>query len=417
MLAGDTVIKIENIGKRYLIGKRENYLTLAESLSDFLKNPMNKLKSLFDNKGPRFWALKNISFDVKKGEVIGVIGSNGAGKSTLLKILSRITEPTEGRAEIKGRLASLLEVGTGFHPELTGRENVYLNGSILGMRRSEIDIKFDEIVEFSGVRKFLDTPVKRYSSGMYVRLAFSVAAHLEPEILLVDEVLAVGDASFQKKCLGKMRDVSHEGRTIFFVSHNMAAIQALCSRTILIEKGSVSFDGNSEEAISKYLSNIKDESDKELESRVDRTGNGKIIFTKTWITDQKGNKLNTVLSGSDIRIAIEYKAVQSDLSNLTLSLALRDPLGNQISDIGSERAGFMWENVPQRGCIYCNLKNLPLNSGYYSYNVCGKVNGVIADWVQDAGGFSVDSGDFHGTGRLPGPEQGHFLFRSDWELK
>src|SRR5687767_11853102 len=238
------IVKVEGLSKHYQIDASQvTPTTLRESLMAMVQAPFRRMRS-----GPRLpktsiWALRDVSFEINPGEVVGIIGRNGAGKSTLLKILSRITEPTTGKIELYGRLGSLLEVGTGFHPELTGRENIFLNGSILGMRKDEIEAKFDEIVAFAEVEKFLDTPVKRYSSGMYVRLAFAVAAHLEPEILVVDEVLAVGDAAFQKKCLGKMRDVASMGRTVIFVSHNMAAVQSLCSRAIVVADGSCEFDG------------------------------------------------------------------------------------------------------------------------------------------------------------------------------
>src|SRR5438094_366500 len=254
----DVAIRVAGLGKQYQIGgDRKPYKTIRESLTDTVLGPLRRLRAGLSadavNGEQAFWALKDVSFEVNRGEVVGIIGRNGAGKSTLLKILSRITEPTEGEVEIAGRVGSLLEVGTGFHPELTGRENVYLNGAILGMKRSEIDRKFDEIVAFSEIEKFLETPVKHYSSGMYTRLAFAVAAHLEPEILLVDEVLAVGDARFQKKCLNKMHDVGHQGRTVLFVSHNMPAITRLCARTILLDEGSVLHDGPSHQVVSAYL--------------------------------------------------------------------------------------------------------------------------------------------------------------------
>jgi lipopolysaccharide transport system ATP-binding protein len=259
----DIAIKVENISKRYRIGlKEETKDTFAGALGDILKSPFENLKKIkkltkfnngINNQDDIIWALKDVSFEVKKGEVIGIIGANGAGKSTLLKILAQITQPTSGRVELNGRVASLLEVGTGFHPELTGRENIYLNGTILGMTKKEIDRKLDEIIAFSGVAKFIDTPVKRYSSGMRVRLAFSVAAHLDPEILLIDEVLAVGDAEFQNKCLGKMDEVATQGRTIIYVSHNMASILSLCNKSIFINDGEISFIGKSEIAISNYL--------------------------------------------------------------------------------------------------------------------------------------------------------------------
>lgn len=247
------IIEINNLSKCYTISHNRSYKTLRESIVDLAKKPFRLLKGDRKSKKEEFWALKNINFSVNRGEKIGIIGRNGAGKTTLLKILSQITYPTTGEVKLHGRVASLLEVGTGFHMELTGRENIFLNGAILGMKQSEIRKKFDEIVEFSGVEKFLDTPVKRYSSGMHVRLAFAVAAHLEPEILLIDEVLAVGDVEFQKKCLGKMRDVATAGRTIIFVSHNMAAIEKLCSKCILLENGMIKMFGDTEKVVSEYL--------------------------------------------------------------------------------------------------------------------------------------------------------------------
>src|SRR6059036_3777252 len=268
----DIAIRCEGLSKLYRIGEQERYKALRDVIADTAAAPFRRLRQTISRNGSRangdgseirnpqsairdshIWALDDVSFEVKRGEVVGIIGRNGAGKSTLLKILSRITEPSAGRVEIRGRVASLLEVGTGFHPELTGRENIYLNGAILGMARTEIRRKFDEIVAFAEVEKFLDTPVKRYSSGMYVRLAFAVAAHLEPEILVVDEVLAVGDAEFQKKCLGKMSEVAKGGRTVLFVSHNMAAINRLCRRGLLLEEGHVKFDGDAQTATSMYM--------------------------------------------------------------------------------------------------------------------------------------------------------------------
>jgi lipopolysaccharide transport system ATP-binding protein len=250
----DVAIRVEGLGKLYRLGKRERYRTLRDTLVDTFAAPFRRLRSGASSNGQpeTIWALKDVSFDVKPGEVVGIIGRNGAGKSTLLKILSRITEPTEGCAEIHGRVSSLLEVGTGFHPELTGRDNIYLNGAILGMHKAEIAKKFDEIVAFAEIEKFLDTPVKHYSSGMYVRLAFAVAAHLEPDILVVDEVLAVGDVQFQKKCLNKMDDVSKGGRTVLFVSHNMSAIAQLTARAILLHAGGLSLDGPTDAVIERY---------------------------------------------------------------------------------------------------------------------------------------------------------------------
>jgi lipopolysaccharide transport system ATP-binding protein len=309
----EPIIRVENLSKSYIIGHqgpRERYQSLRDTLSHHARNFTRRtLETLRGRQVPQgdsteeFWALKDVSFEVKEGEVLGIIGRNGAGKSTLLKILSRITEPTSGRVTIDGRVASLLEVGTGFHPELTGRENLYLNGAILGMTRKEIKMKFDEIVDFAGVEKFLDTPVKRYSSGMYVRLAFAVAAHLEPEILIVDEVLAVGDAEFQKKCLGKMQDVASVGRTVLFVSHNMAAVSSFCTRAILMEKGKIIENSNVIEVINIYNSNSIYASSWEGDA-----GDESIRLRKTWVRSLAENgDFNTT---SRIEIGIEIEVVR-----------------------------------------------------------------------------------------------------------
>jgi lipopolysaccharide transport system ATP-binding protein len=297
----NTIIRVENLSKKYIITHQQEssgfyrYKALRDVIADGAKSFTQKFLKPAGKKIPNptreeFWALNDVSFEIQQGEAIGVIGRNGAGKSTLLKVLSRITEPTKGRITIKGRVASLLEVGTGFHPELTGRENIYLNGSVLGMSRVEIKKKFDEIVDFAEVEKFLDTPVKRYSSGMYVRLAFSVAAHLEPEILIVDEVLAVGDSAFQKKCLGKMGDVAtKEGRTVLFVSHSMQAIAQLTQRCILLSKGNVQFDGNTSKAIQLYLAGQKDDSEQPAyyQAPVNKIGNY-VAWAKVHTSEDEG---------------------------------------------------------------------------------------------------------------------------------
>jgi lipopolysaccharide transport system ATP-binding protein len=284
----DIAIKVENLGKLYRIGaQQELYPTLRESLVSNFKRLTTKRTSQSANN--TIWALKDVSFEIKRGEVVGIIGRNGAGKSTLLKVLAHITEPTEGRVILRGRVGSLLEVGTGFHPELTGRENIYLNGAILGMKKVEIERKFDEIVAFTEIEKFLDTPVKHYSSGMYIRLAFAVAAHMDPEILLVDEVLAVGDAAFQKKCLGKMGQVAGEGRTVLFVSHNMVAVRSLCKDVYLIESGKIVVAGRADEVINKYIvsTNTQEKDDYVIRSDMrNREGNGKVIFREWWIEDK-----------------------------------------------------------------------------------------------------------------------------------
>jgi len=329
-------IKVENLSKRYRIGlKDEIHDTFAGALTSFIRSPAKNLRRLrrltsFDEQNSKseirnsnsddiIWALKDVSFEVKTGEVVGIIGRNGAGKSTLLKILSRITEPTSGRVEIYGRVSSLLEVGTGFHPELTGRENIYLNGTILGMRKAEIDRKFDQIVDFSGVEKFIDTPVKRYSSGMSVRLAFSIAAHLEPEILLVDEVLAVGDYEFQKKCLGKMEDVAGGGRTVLFVSHNMGAVQRLCPRSILLIDGEISLDGSSMEVVSTYLNEGSDSNSRIVSFNPEPE---KPIFLKqiALIVNGKGEEGKIDIS-DHLEFEIQY-CVTEDTKGANLSFAI-----------------------------------------------------------------------------------------------
>jgi lipopolysaccharide transport system ATP-binding protein len=316
----DIAIRVENLSKRYRIGlKEEQHDTLGGAFVDLLRRPMENLRRLrrlsnFKENGLQtvdtIWALKDVSFDVKKGEVIGIIGRNGAGKTTLLKLLSRITEPTGGEVTVRGRVGSLLEVGTGFHPELTGRENIYLNGTVLGMKKVEINQKFDEIVDFSGVEKFIDTAVKRYSSGMRVRLAFAVAAHLEPEILLVDEVLSVGDIDFQKKCLGKMGDVVREGRTVLFVSHNMQAVRALCPRSVLLSEGALVEDGLTADTLETYYESLRQ---KGVDARTDvmnpqnRRGSGVARFTEIRIEDEAGRERTRFKMGSTIRFVLSYK--------------------------------------------------------------------------------------------------------------
>jgi lipopolysaccharide transport system ATP-binding protein len=311
----DTVIKVQNLSKQYRIGAREGYKTFRETLVDAAKAPVQQFKSLFtrdsspaSRRSETIWALKDVSFEVKQGEVLGIIGRNGAGKSTLLKILSKITEPTEGRVELRGRIGSLLEIGTGFHPELTGHENIYLYGAILGMGRWEITRKFDEIVAFAELEKFIDTPIKRYSSGMYMRLAFAVAAHLEPEILLVDEVLAVGDAAFQKKCLGKMGEVSEEGRTVLFVSHNMQAVQSLCKRVIRLHDGRKTTSGDPAAVVSAYLASASGMSSEVSWSGSSAPGNDEIRLQHMRISDDTGSSQGIFSSSRDIFVEIGFIA-------------------------------------------------------------------------------------------------------------
>jgi lipopolysaccharide transport system ATP-binding protein len=325
----DIVIKINNISKKYKLGQRQPYKTIRESIANLIKKPVNRISSIPYQKNDlpqEIWALKDVSLDICKGDVVGIIGRNGAGKSTLLKILARITQPTEGIIELKGRVGSLLEVGTGFHPELTGHENIYLYGAILGMNRLEITRKFKEIVEFSELQDFIETPVKRYSSGMYMRLAFAVAAHLEPEILLVDEVLAVGDAAFQKKCLGKMDEVSKGGRTVLFVSHNMSSIQRLCNSAVLLEKGKIISVGKPSEVTELYLS--KGATSK-LEWKRETSANANAFFKRIYIKNIDGKISEYVTTTDALCIVLEF-LINKHSENLQLSVGLLDRMGDII---------------------------------------------------------------------------------------
>lgn len=364
------VVTVENLSKEYVIGGREDgYENFREMLVSAVSAPFRRLKRLSGNVDAedRIWALKGLNLEVTEGEVVGIIGRNGAGKSTLLKVLSRITAPTEGRAEIRGRVSSLLEVGTGFHPELTGRENIYLNGAILGMSRAEITRKFDDIAAFSGVEKFLDTPVKRYSSGMSVRLAFAVAAHLEPEILIVDEVLAVGDAEFQRKCLGKMKDVAEGGRTVLFVSHNMGAIRQLCGRVIVIKEGEAVFDGDVDDGIAKHLSDFDIDAASRTAwrwSRNDAPGNDEIRFRGVTIEGDKSPG-PTFRPDEAISIAIEYEQMVK-LRGMRILLRITTPLGDVAFATADEDRRDPKGSPPGMYRSICRLPGNLFNAGTYN---------------------------------------------------
>lgn len=413
----DAAIKVENLSKCYRIGGPvERYQTFRDTLMDVPKALLRRLRGGHAYQDETIWALKNVSFEVKLGEVVGIIGRNAAGKTTILKVLSRVTEPTEGYADIRGRLASLLEVGTGFHPELTGRENIYLCGAILGMKKVEINRKFDNIVGFSGVEKFIDTPVKRYSSGMYVRLAFAVAAHLEPEVLLVDEVLAVGDAAFQKKCLGKLEEVSREGRTVLFVSHNMAAIQGLCSKCYLLDKGNLVMEGQPGDVIERYLSNFLQVDTASLNNREDRKGSGKIRFIEVSIVNAKGQPIDYAISGQDMAIAISYSSLDSKpVSHLDIHVTFYTVLNQFMFNCSSEGSGYHFKTLPPKGRIVCHIPELPLAPGTYSFTLFATIEGIIADWVEGAGHLNVSAGDYFGTGQLK-THQGGFLVKHRWSF-
>lgn len=427
-----SVISVENLGKRYTIRHigdvRGGYRRLSEELVGAAKTPFRAAARLWAGvsgtqpaDGPSredFWALRNVSFQVSEGEVLGIIGRNGAGKSTLLKVLSRITEPSEGRVRIRGRVASLLEVGTGFHQELTGRENIYLNGAILGMSRSEINRKFDEIVAFAEIEKFLDTPVKRYSSGMYVRLAFAVAAHLDPEILVVDEVLAVGDAEFQKKCLGKMQDVSNRGRTVLFVSHQMAAIENLCDTAVLLSNGNLVHRGKVADVVRYYSADSDVLATMALESRSDRKGSGVLQFTTAVLRDELGRVVNSLSSGSTAQIEFGIKRRNPDsLRAVRIDIGIDNDIGQRILLLSTSLSGSDFARLaPDVDRISVTIPRLTLSTGVYGFTLFATVSGEIADWVKNAGRFQVHGGDFYGTGQLPPPGQGFMLVEHHFSL-
>jgi lipopolysaccharide transport system ATP-binding protein len=365
----DTAIRVDGLSKSYRIAralKRQPYRTLQEEVIALPRTVWKRARGRAEAL-ETFWALSDVTFEVREGEVIGIIGRNGAGKSTLLKILSRITEPTHGRAEIYGRVGALLEVGTGFHPELTGRENIFLSGAILGMRRSEISRRFDEIVNFAEVEQFIDTPTKRYSSGMYTRLAFAVAAHLEPEILLVDEVLAVGDSAFQKKCLGKMEDVAGQGRTVFFVSHNTQAVRQLCTRCILLEHGRVVSDAPTEVTLSVYNQRLREmrvDAETGINNPENRRGSGAIRFTGVSVEDLEGEERYGFKMGETVRFRLSYQ-LNEPMRGVTIVVALRSGLSREI--VTSARHVVTTDQLPAgaRGSVVIDLPEIYIRPGEY----------------------------------------------------
>jgi lipopolysaccharide transport system ATP-binding protein len=414
------IITVENLCKTYRLGARQApYATLRESLVNAVKAPLHWLKRSRRNGAETLHALRDVSFTVEPGEVVGIIGRNGAGKSTLLKILSRITEPTRGEVIIRGRVGSLLEVGTGFHPELTGRDNIYLNGAILGMKRREIARKFDEIVAFAEVDRFIDTAVKYYSSGMYMRLAFAVAAHLEPEILIVDEVLAVGDAEFQKKCLGKMSDVARQGRTVLFVSHNMAAVQNLCANGVLLSQGRIQTLGKVSEVISRYLSALEadNSNDLDLRNHPSRVTRGKPIIERVRLFNPTREQTEAFACGDRMTIEM-YLNPSVALHSPQLGIGVNDQFGQRLFTLATyyspEQIGAI------SGCCIarCHIEELPLAPGRYSLTLAaGTPAEPTKDWLQHAAFFTVVEADYFACGRYPHAGHGPFLVRSSWSLE
>jgi lipopolysaccharide transport system ATP-binding protein len=417
-------IVIEGLGKEYRLGQRgKHFPSFREAVANALRSPFkprgaDKAKTEVEEQDETFWALKDVSFEVHPGEVVGIIGRNGAGKSTMLKILSRITEPTEGSVRVRGRLASLLEVGTGFHPELTGRENIYLNGSILGMKKAEIDRKFDQIVAFAEIEKFIDTQVKHYSSGMYVRLAFAVAAHLEPQILIVDEVLAVGDAEFQKKCLGRIEEVTREGRTVLFVSHNMPALQNLCSRCIYLENGLLKLDGDPSALIEAYtqasISQLRSEEDLSRAPGRVRTFEP---YLKSISVRGPRSDAAYVSMGDSIEVVVDFESPKP-LNQVSLWVWIKNNMNMPIFGVDTDI------NPPDpirepmtQGRIVCRIENLPLMPGTYSIDLYFGSRNFSLDEIRDACRFEVHAADVFGNGKTPLSVSGNIFWPATWEIR
>ncbi len=422
----ERVISVRGLGKRYRVGTREVFSdSLFHSGIQLLTSPFEnfrKLKNLTrfaKDDSSVFWALKDIDFEVEVGQVLGIIGHNGAGKSTLLKILSRITEPTLGEVRLKGRVSSLLEVGTGFHPDLTGRENVFMNGTILGMTKQEIDRKFDEIVAFSGVEQYIDTPVKFYSSGMKVRLGFAVAAHLEPEILIVDEVLSVGDIGFQRKCIGKMNEVAGGGRTVLFVSHNMAAVENLCTSALLLDHGKTFYMGAVHDTVQKYISLFRPQTqDSFLADGVERVGNGKVTIKDFWLEDNTNVKVDMAKTGEVVYLNF---GIQSEIDSQEVDLGFsihREEDDQMLFILYSSYTGKTFQLAKGTSTVKCKINSLPLPEGRFLVKAQVMSRGQILDFPKAGVGFmDVIEGDFYGTGQKSNKltrEQPLFLVNGNW---
>ena len=426
----NVAIKVEGLYKQYRLG-----MIGADSLKDDIKILLGRLRGKtveqlykvdandrMTGKSDYVWALHDLNFEIKKGEIMGIIGRNGAGKSTLLKVLSKVTGPTKGKIHVNGRIASLLEVGTGFHPELSGRENIFLNGAILGMSKKEIKSKLDEIIDFSGIGKYLDTPVKRYSSGMKVRLGFAVAAHLDPEILIVDEVLAVGDAEFQKKCIGKMNDVSkNQGRTVLFVSHNMGSVMELCDRGILMQNGTVKNVGTIEEIVPEYLNAFKSEKmTNDLASVEKRIGNGDIQFEKMTFLNENDEEVSFGLSGQKIKLKLDLKVnTLQYYPRLHISVKFVDKNDRPmfyVSNSVSNGTEYQLEDGVKKFSIIITVDKLPLNTGIFPFHLfCSDVRNLF-DEINFANELKVEGGNFYSSAKLPPADVSSFLVENEWDL-
>ncbi|MEO1517210.1 MAG: ABC transporter ATP-binding protein [Bacteroidota bacterium] len=401
-------IQVSQLSKRYYLQQK------VGSLRGSLQSKWRRWTGREDGSSKPFWALRDLDFAIDRGDILGVIGRNGAGKSTLLKILSRITEPTSGRVELNGRVASLLEVGTGFHPELTGRENVYLNGMLLGMSRAEVKAQFDAIVDFSGIEPFLDTAVKHYSSGMYVRLAFAVAAHLESEILLIDEVLAVGDVAFQKKCLERVDRIADRGRTILFVSHNMSAVNRLCPNSLLIDQGQLQFLGPTHECIQQYLQ--QQSSDQAALNFQNRRGKGQVQVEDLQLLDEARQPIISIQSGGALLIQLHYRSDLTRLQRMIFRLEFINVQNELLFSCGSRVSNHEYVDIAGQGQAICHIPRLPLNAGRYKLNVLIRRETQIEDRIDGIVELEVEKGPFYPTGVLPDRSQ-HFLTDYNWRLE
>jgi lipopolysaccharide transport system ATP-binding protein len=421
------ILEIQDLSKQYKLGGKR--IQRTENFRELLQRGASApFRALTGRSGDgvakeelyTFWALHHVSFDVQQGDVLGIIGRNGAGKSTMLKILSRITSPTSGTVTVRGRMASLLEVGTGFHPELTGRENIFLNGAILGMRKAEISRRFDEIVAFAEVEKFLDTPVKHYSSGMYVRLAFAVAAHLDPEILVVDEVLAVGDLTFQKKCLGKMSEVSRGGRTVLFVSHNMAAVENLCTRGVVLHQGELSFDGTAKDAIQYYLNSLSVRSGTGHVVELDDVGDRRsfvapLLRRLEFLTENEQPLTEGLPIGSRLKVKVNFE-LPNPTAHFNVGLGFNNSYGHRIFTAHSVFEPNRWEKERVGAQVLsCEIPSFTLTPGEYTVKVWLDLKGSEADAIEDAAKITVLASDFYGTGKVPW--NGAMVLKHNWHLE
>ncbi|MCU0323382.1 MAG: ABC transporter ATP-binding protein [Chitinophagaceae bacterium] len=418
------ILKVTGLGKAYRIGvQKKKPENITSAIINALLSPIRNFKSISSlkkinassNESNIFWANRHIDFEISKGEVLGIIGKNGAGKSTLLKMLSRIIDPTEGKIELHGRVASLLEVGTGFNPELTGRENIYLNGTILGLSKKEIEERYNSIVEFSGIEKFIETPVKRYSSGMKVRLAFAVAAHLDPEILIIDEVLAVGDAEFQKKCLGKMQDVANaEGRTVLFVSHDLAAVKKLCTRAILLSKGQIIKSGNPEDVVSFYLQSAASKT-QHIANIEEAKGNKSFTINSIELLNEHNDATIIIESGKDLNIKLNYLKTSEGPDPIVI-ISIKNNLEQILFTCLSRESYNGVMQLNNTGSIYCTIPKLPLLAGQYKIDVTLKYGFDVTFSLENILTFDVERADFFGTGKMHHGNQNGMIVYHTWTV-